>query len=228
MIQLGISIRLTLSNSWTTYNVITSSLVMVMLMLVGYLRVSQYEYQMEATTCMHTANTLQITGKSSSQTPIQPSLRSKWLTSLLPMVKGAGDILAQDIAYWLVIVEYIRYTILRLYSHWSLANPWDEVAKAAWYTFLDDVNKVMTAKSNSLMCTMMLSMIGSENTSNRSYKWLGDNCMVPPMIERLCQYAFTHMKGSMNERRVEQMGYHRHRTVCCISFSIWIELMLIP
>ena len=74
--------------------------------------------------------------------------------------------------------------------------------------------------SNSTMRTIVLSMIGSKNTMEQKLKWLAENIAVPPVIRRLSQYTFLHEGDFVHVKRVETMGYHKHRSVCCISFSI--------
>ena len=69
-----------------------------------------------------------------------------------------------------------------------------------------------------------LTSLGSNRTPKKAYKWLADTPEVPVILNRLSKYPFLHTEKLIPERRFEDMGYVRQRSVCCVSFSIDLAL----
>jgi len=112
-----------------------------------------------------------------------------------------------------------------LYSHQLLANPDDPKASRALYDFTWDLNKPDLILPDSTIRIATLTSLGSERPKKKAYKWLSGAPAVPQILHQLSKFPFLHEEKLISEKRFEEMGYVRQRSVCCVSFSI--DLVLI-
>jgi hypothetical protein len=113
-----------------------------------------------------------------------------------------------------------------LYSHQLSANIKNSKATKALYDFTGDLNKPETIMPDSTIRTATLTSHGSNRSAKKAYKWLSGNPAVPVILDRLSKFPFLHAARLIPEKRFEEMGYVRQQSVCCMSFSIDLALIL--
>ena len=114
---------------------------------------------------------------------------------------------------------------MRLYSHQLSADLDDPEAIKGLYDFTEELNKLETIMPDSTIRIAALTSLGSDRPKKKAYKWLSRNPAVPVIFNRLAKFPFLHTPKLISERRLEDMGYVRQQSVCCISFSIDVALI---